>query len=89
MHRVLGPVAGGVTVTESVYMRVQAEQIELLLAHRSGATERQLIERMLAHHELRRRQVSDKLDPLQLPLNLPRRRDRSPDQPSTRQPDNH
>ena len=52
----------------TIYQRVQTEQIELLLAHRSGKTERELIARMMAHHELRRRQVSDKLEPVQLRL---------------------
>ena len=52
----------------NVYQRVQAEQVALLLAHRSGATERALIARMLAHHELRRHMVSEKLEPVQLTL---------------------
>ena len=49
-------------------MKVQAEQIGLLLDHRSGKTERALIMRMMAHHELSRRMVSEKLDAVQLDL---------------------
>lgn len=55
-------------MTESIYMKVQAEQIGLLLDHRSGKTERALIMRMMAHHELSRRMVSEKLDAVQLDL---------------------
>jgi hypothetical protein len=68
----LGQAAGGEAVILSyepnVYQRVQEQQIELLLAHRSGATERALLVRMMAAHELRRRQVSENLEPLQLDL---------------------
>ncbi len=56
------------TPEPTVYQRVQAEQIALLLDHRSGKTERELIARMMASHELRRRGVSPNLDAVQLRL---------------------
>lgn len=50
----------------NVYQKVQAEQVALLLAHRNGSAECDLIERMVRNHELVRRQVSARLETVQL-----------------------
>ena len=54
--------------TPSIYQGVQVEELALLLAHRIGSAERELISRMLAKHELVRRHVSERLEPVQLTL---------------------
>ena len=49
-------------------MKVQTEQVALLLAHRSDKTERALIARMVANHELVQRSTSPNPDAIQLDL---------------------
>jgi hypothetical protein len=50
------------------YREIRDQHVAAVIAHRNGSAERELISRMLAGHELRRRQVSARLDPLQLTL---------------------
>ena len=55
-------------MTESVYIALRDQLVAQMIEFRSATHERDLIERMVARHELVRRQVSDHLDPIQLDL---------------------
>ena len=55
-------------MTESVYLTLRDQLVADMIDHRSATHERDLIARMVARHELVRRQVSDHLDPIQLDL---------------------
>lgn len=60
----------GGTVIElgETFKTLRDEHAARMIALRNGDSERQLVARMMAHHELRRRQVSPNLDPVQLSL---------------------
>jgi hypothetical protein len=75
---VLGQVAGGEVVTTApelgeTYRSIRDDHVAAMIALRNGTSERALIARMMAAHELRRNQVSAALDPVQLAFNLHRR----------------
>jgi hypothetical protein len=55
-------------MTESVYITLRDQLVAQMVEFRSATHERDLIARMVANHELVRRQVSDLLDPIQLDL---------------------
>jgi hypothetical protein len=69
----LGQVAGGEVMTTApelgeTYRSIRDDHVAAMLALRNGTAERALISRMMAAHELRRRQVSGNLDAVQLSL---------------------
>lgn len=66
----LGQVAGGEAMTEpaSIYTKLRNDHVARMIALRDGSAERELIQRMVARHELARNGTSPSLEPLQLML---------------------
>lgn len=64
----LGQAGEAVIEPGAPYREIRDQHVADVLAHRNGSAERELIQRMLANRELVRRQVSDKLEPVQLDL---------------------
>jgi hypothetical protein len=59
-----------VTNPESIFLQLRDDHVARMVALRNGSAERELLTRMVLNHELVRRQVSTRLDPIQPDLPL-------------------
>jgi hypothetical protein len=72
LPNVLGQVAGGEAVTspESIYTQLRDDHVARMIALRDGSAERELIQRMVARHEIQRNGPTESIAARQMSLAL-------------------